>query len=200
MPRSLSRLALVAALTLTGCSDGASEESSWQELAVADLEGEQAAMFQHAKDAASTLGKTMVAELTKRMAEDGPVAALEHCRLRAPEIRTEVASSLKGIQGIGRTSHKLRNAANTPPQWALRAVEAADGKPHAFAAPGGALHVLLPIPVQPTCLVCHGAGETMPEELKSELQLHYPHDQATGFQAGDLRGWFWVEVPPSPQD
>jgi hypothetical protein len=25
----------------------------------------------------------------------------------------------------------------------------------------------------------------------------YPKDQATGFKEGDLRGWFWVEVPPS---
>ena len=38
--------------------------------------------------------------------------------------------------------------------------------------------------------------EVLPEELKAELLVNYPHDQATGFQPDDLRGWFWVEVNP----
>jgi len=29
------------------------------------------------------------------------------------------------------------------------------------------------------------------------LAAKYPMDQATGFKEGDLRGWFWIEVPPS---
>ena len=27
------------------------------------------------------------------------------------------------------------------------------------------------------------------------LAASYPQDQATGFGAGDLRGWMWAEVP-----
>jgi hypothetical protein len=27
------------------------------------------------------------------------------------------------------------------------------------------------------------------------LAARYPDDRATGFAPGDLRGWFWVEVP-----
>ena len=32
-------------------------------------------------------------------------------------------------------------------------------------------------------------------EVREALATHYPADQATGFQTGDLRGWFWVTVP-----
>ena len=32
-------------------------------------------------------------------------------------------------------------------------------------------------------------------EVKNELASLYPNDQATGFKEGDLRGWFWVNVP-----
>jgi hypothetical protein len=31
--------------------------------------------------------------------------------------------------------------------------------------------------------------------VKEALAEHYPEDQATGFQEGDLRGWFCIEVP-----
>jgi len=30
--------------------------------------------------------------------------------------------------------------------------------------------------------------------VKAEVARRYPRDQATGFAAGDLRGFFWVEV------
>lgn len=177
------------------CSEPTSETSTWTEVAIADLDADQQAMFARAKETAGLVGKTLVGELTTKMGEEGPVAAIEHCRLRAPQALSEATSDVTGLR-IGRTSHKLRNPDNAAPSWASATVAAADGKPHAFAAPEGELHVLLPIPIQPACLVCHGAPEVLPEELKVELLANYPHDEATGFQAGDLRGWFWVEVAP----
>jgi len=36
--------------------------------------------------------------------------------------------------------------------------------------------------------------------VREQLSTHYPDDAATGYQAGDLRGWFWVEVPLQPSD
>jgi hypothetical protein len=35
----------------------------------------------------------------------------------------------------------------------------------------------------------------IPDEVKQTLAKEYPDDQATGFEEGDLRGWFWIEVP-----
>ncbi len=31
--------------------------------------------------------------------------------------------------------------------------------------------------------------------VKEVLASGYPRDEATGFAEGDLRGWFWIEVP-----
>jgi len=43
--------------------------------------------------------------------------------------------------------------------------------------------------------MCHGPEDTIPQDVKDAIGEHYPEDQATGFRKGDLRGWFWVEVP-----
>ena len=37
-------------------------------------------------------------------------------------------------------------------------------------------------------------GEAM-KNVKEALAASYPADRATGFREGDLRGWFWIEVP-----
>ena len=36
------------------------------------------------------------------------------------------------------------------------------------------------------------------DSTRAALARHYPGDTATGFEAGDLRGALWVEVPASP--
>jgi hypothetical protein len=57
------------------------------------------------------------------------------------------------------------------------------------------LAALLPIPTGAMCLNCHGTKDGIPADVVSALEEKYPGDQATGFEEGDLRGWFWVEVP-----
>ena len=52
--------------------------------------------------------------------------------------------------------------------------------------------------MQAACLACHGPAEQIAPDVKELLAREYPSDQATGFQEGDLRGWFWVEVPTAP--
>ena len=47
--------------------------------------------------------------------------------------------------------------------------------------------------VQPLCLNCHGV-ELAPDVAGRIAEL-YPEDRATGFEAGELRGVFWVEFP-----
>jgi hypothetical protein len=36
--------------------------------------------------------------------------------------------------------------------------------------------------------LCH--GEDLPSDVKTAIEKHYPDDQATGFQTGDVRGAF----------
>jgi mono/diheme cytochrome c family protein len=42
---------------------------------------------------------------------------------------------------------------------------------------------------------CHGAREALGADVRDLLQAAYPHDRAVDFAEGDLRGWFWVELP-----
>jgi hypothetical protein len=44
------------------------------------------------------------------------------------------------------------------------------------------------IPVQPLCLTCHGNREQMSPFLLEQLGADYPHDRATGYSPGQVRG------------
>ena len=48
-----------------------------------------------------------------------------------------------------------------------------------------------PIVAQPLCLTCH--GEVLAPAISERIEALYPDDEAIGFNAGDLRGVFWVE-------
>jgi hypothetical protein len=51
------------------------------------------------------------------------------------------------------------------------------------------------IGIQPICLVCHGQNEEIPGPIRAALQQNYPHDQATGHKAGELRGAVSIKQP-----
>ncbi len=125
----------------------------------------------------------------------GAAGAIGVCKEQAPKIAQAVARE-KGVM-IGRTSEKLRNPANAAPSWAasLLADQPADAR--LAANTDGSLGVTLPIKLAANCLACHGNPDTMDPAVKAAIAAKYPKDQATGFKEGDLRGWFWVEVPPT---
>lgn len=35
--------------------------------------------------------------------------------------------------------------------------------------------------------------------VRAALMDRYPVDRAIGFTEGEIRGWFWVEVPKTPR-
>jgi hypothetical protein len=53
-----------------------------------------------------------------------------------------------------------------------------------------------PILAGGVCLVCHGA--TISDEVEAALAEHYPHDRATGYAEGDVRGAFQPSSRPAP--
>lgn len=127
------------------------------------------------------------------MTSGGPAAAIEICGQKAPVIAEEVGRE-HGVS-IGRTSFKLRNDKNQPPEWAAELVKQRVEEPRFVELGNQRTGALLPIHLQPHCLMCHGPEEQIPDGVKQQLTQHYPRDRATGFQAGDLRGWFWIESP-----
>jgi molybdenum cofactor biosynthesis enzyme MoaA len=99
------------------------------------------------------------------------------CRDEAQQVTREVGMR-RGV-AIGRTSHRVRNPANAQP---------------VTVDLGGRIGMLRPIGTQPFCETCHGARETVDAAIGDVLKTAYPDDEAVGFAAGDLRGWFWVEA------
>lgn len=132
--------------------------------------------------------------LMEAMASQGPAAAIAVCKEEAPEIASDV-SETHGLK-IGRTGVRLRNPDNQPPSWAKGMTEAKVETPQFVVLSGGHAAALLPIKLQAQCLVCHGPKDQIAPVISDQLTKLYPNDQATGFQEGELRGWFWIETMP----
>lgn len=144
-----------------------------------------------AKDALFT---ALSGRLMEVMQTEGAVAAISVCSQEAGSISESVGKEY-GVQ-IGRTSFKLRNPANAARDWVQPFVDNRVDTAQQVQLDNGNLGALFPIPLNVKCLMCHGGPDDMLDEVKPELAKRYPQDQATGFKQGDLRGWFWVEVPP----
>lgn len=167
--------------------------SGWSEVEEGALNERQQAQRDAATAAQQALFGSLFAELSTAMGEGGPEAAIDVCATRAPAIAAEVSAE-RGVK-IGRTSFKLRNPTNTPPVWADLALDERQEEPMFFADRSGRLGTLSPIRLSASCLQCHGSSDDIAPTTRVAISRRYEEDQATGFAEGDLRGWFWVEVP-----
>ncbi|MCC7139053.1 MAG: DUF3365 domain-containing protein [Planctomycetes bacterium] len=210
----LGSLAVCVSLGLVACGDGGggggaakgagpgatptsasapAMPTGWSEVAAAALTPAQQAQRQTAEGAKQAMFLRLLGALTEATKSGGPAAAVPVCREQAPAIAREVAAERK--VAIGRTSFRLRNPGNTAPAWSEGFVAARATEPRFAAGPDGRLGALLPIRLLRACLACHGPQDALAAGVADTLAKHYPDDRATGFAEGDLRGWFWVEVP-----
>ena len=158
----------------------------------------------HANEAAQARGAELLLPFKKELKsallaglEQGPVEAMSVCRDRAPEIADSLMRD--GIR-LGRSSHRLRNPANEAPEWLRPAMQAyvddeSNRAPYVVEFADGRWGYAEPIIAQPLCLTCH--GEAVHPVLVERIEELYPEDRAVGFEAGDLRGVFWLEFPMS---
>lgn len=159
-----------------------------------------------AQKAAFAFSGRLQGALQARMAETGPIGAIDFCHEQAPVIAAEVAAEHGVSLGRVPVPGKARNPANTATDWQIAALQAlqdqqVDGTPvtdlvfrQAGGLPDGvALRTMKGIGIQPACLACHGSD--VAEPIRAAIAAHYPDDAATGFALGDLRGGLWVEVP-----
>lgn len=162
--------------------------------------------IEQSRQLAMQLGNELKAELGSAMAAGGPVAAVNVCHTRAPEIAARL-SARSGAR-VGRTALRVRNPANAPDELQRTLLEqfAAELASGTFQPPleaafeinrGGRVErrYMRAIPTEALCLTCHGA--TLAPELAAAIARDYPGDQATGFELGQLRGAFSVTWPPS---
>jgi len=196
--KSAQALVCVAIMAcLWGCNSNESTQSSTTPMTeqdpLSELSIEQQAQKKLAIDAKDKLFESLSGELMKSMGEKGPAKSIAVCKTRAPEI-AEFVSNQTGVR-IGRTSFKLRNDLNRPPKWAVSFVSKQIETPIEVELPDDGLGVLLPIRLQSACTLCHGTEKQVLPEVKAAIIANYPQDDATGFSEGDVRGYFWIEVP-----
>lgn len=195
MNRPLPALAAATALALLGACTSLPSTPTASE---ADVAG--------ARAAAGKLGGKLKNELQAALGSAGPEAAIDVCKERAPAIAAEV-SAASGYR-VTRVSPKNRNPAGAPDAWetaALNALETrlAAGEPadtletwEVVEVSGRpVLRYAKAIPTAPLCLTCHGPADALSAGVRARLAADYPHDRATGYAPGMLRGLFSVSKP-----
>jgi rubrerythrin len=165
----------------------------WDLVAPGDLTDAQRAQVADADAAREAMFQRLLATLTDEIQRVGVAGAIGVCQTEAPRIAQAVGEE-RGV-AIGRTSWRLRNPENTPPAWAVGLLQDRPDSARQVVADDGRVGVLHPIFIMPACVQCHGEPNDLAPGVAAALAQRYPEDEATGFSAGDLRGWFWVQVP-----
>lgn len=155
------------------------------------------------KEFATRLG----GELKKEMEAHGPIAAIGVCRNAAPAIAAE--ESRKSGWRVTRVSLKVRDPLlGTPDAWEQKVLADFDARlgkkedaskmefSEIVTEPQGKyFRYMKAIPVQGLCLKCHGTPENIAPPVKDTLAAEFPHDKATGYEEGQLRGAFSIKRP-----
>lgn len=188
-------LAFIAMLSLAACGRDEPEAPSAEPSEAEEPAPSEDRAVERAAEARDTLSRRMMGRVQEAVAEGGHARAVEVCNEEAPAITRAVGEEL-GVK-VGRTAERIRNPENAPPAWVAEKIEDRPRAPIHEREGDGTLRALFPIFLGEPCLKCHGGESELAPGVKDVLAERYPDDRATGFSAGDLRGWLWVEVPPA---
>ena len=150
-----------------------------------------------AKAITKEFGGALKARLKAAMKEGGPINALDVCNKEAAPIAEKVAKEKGAL--VSRVSLKNRNPDNVPNDWQKAVLEDFDAR----AAKGESvkkmgfakivendgkkqLRFMKALPTGGLCLDCHGSS--IEADVQAKLTELYPHDKATGYEKGQVRG------------
>lgn len=148
---------------------------------------------------ASDLKKSLMQNLSEKIGQDGVVEAVPFCHANVKSIAKSAAKDRIEKYKFGRTSHKVRNSANTPEPWAINYLKEFEGKKKSEIKKDHIIHkfdngtrvYMEPLYVEAKCLMCH--GEKVGQKVSNKINELYPDDKATGFKLGEFRGFIWVK-------
>ncbi|WP_439135685.1 Tll0287-like domain-containing protein [Pseudomaricurvus sp.] len=153
--------------------------------------------IQQARQATAELQRQLGSQLKAALSEGGIAQGIKVCAEAAPSIAANLSSQYQ--KAVGRTALRTRNPNNaaTEAQQAVLETFQQDIQnqknpkelEHFSVREDGTKLYMRPIVTQPQCLACHG---DISDSRRAEIHQYYPHDQATGFKAGELRGAFVV--------
>lgn len=169
---------------------------------IVTLAGDEATTVQKAKEIAKMFGGQLKGELETAMQTGGALAAVEVCHQRAPAIAKTLSDQHQAT--VYRTSLKPRSVA--PQDWEIKMLEqfnerVAKGEEIAsmdayqIVQQGDqqVMRYMKAVGTMPVCLSCHGTN--ISPELQAKLTALYPNDKAVGYEAGQLRGAFSIQLP-----
>ena len=161
-----------------------------------------------ARKIASAVPARLLQVLNDEIAKGGPESAIEVCREKAPQM-AKAASEQSGWT-VRRVSLKNRNPKAVPDAWERSALEDFDRRAAAGENPVGLekwevvaiagrseYRFIKALPVQPVCLGCHGAVDTLSVQVTEKLKGLYPADLGTGYSLGQIRGALTLRRPIS---
>lgn len=151
--------------------------------------------------------KQLGAANQKAVADGGHDAAVKVCKDIAPAMAGEI--SRKHGWKLTRVSLKVRNPLlGTPDAWEQKVLQDFEARAAKGEKPdnmefaeivkepaGNTFRYMKAIALQPGCVACHGTTEQIPANVKARLAEEYPHDQATGFTPGQIRGAVSIKRP-----
>ena len=156
---------------------------------------------------AKALGGALKSRLKQAIQSGGLEAGVEECQLAAEPIAEGLSQN--GWE-VGRTALKVRNPNNAPDEWereqlalftSLLEKAKLEGKQPSmpmdtskYNSDSGEFRYMMAIQQGQVCMACHG-GQVAPS-VKDTILKHYPNDEATGFELGELRGAFTLTYLP----
>lgn len=197
-------MGLVVSASLVACGTAETRNGDTTPAVSADTLPPAAAVAR-ARSAADGLGKELQSKLFAALDSGGPAHAITYCADSAQALSERHAS--EGVY-IRRVSLRVRNPVNRPDSAEARELRRLDSLKQAGALPGEVVRMgrlatgesvveyIRPIVAQERCLACHGSRDQLAPAVRTLIQTRYPDDQATGYQAGDLRGMISVRVRP----
>ena len=191
MLRILSIL-FVAVLLLAACGKKAEEKTE-----VSYLDDEK--IFTAASNKlVAKFGGELKGELISAMSEGGAIAAIEVCHEEAPKIAAANSGEYWSIRRVSDRSRNPDNLASTHELDVMASLQdtIAPSWSHEWAdtETKPLFRFYQTIRIAPVCTKCHGTEDAIDADVKAMLAELYPDDKAVGYQPGDLRGMFVVEV------
>jgi hypothetical protein len=166
-------------------------------------------MAAEAREAVATFQSALMAAFREALMNGGPVNAIGVCTDIAPSIASEISRETGWM--VRRVTTRTRNPLGTPEDWELEQlrkferdlnknkpatgleayrIKRESGDREYFRYISG---IIIPPPDLAPCLACHGDPNSIDPAIKEILANKYPHDRATGYAPGDLRGAFTVK-------
>ena len=156
---------------------------------------------------AKALGGALKSRLQQAVQSGGLEAGVNECQVEAAPIAQ--ALSQNGWE-VGRTALKVRNPNNAADRWEREQLawfsqlltkakqdNLTPKRPietYQYDSESGEFRYMMAIEQGQVCMACHGAN--VAPSVKHAILEHYPNDQATGFEFGDLRGAFTITYTP----